>query len=92
MVVGRRLDPYRHRIPTLQQRSGRRLLVDHDSVHDLLASIRIRSLQEQPVIVPDKPGVQGLHSPKVGHLDGRFAQFRSPRSMVRRSRNQSRYL
>jgi hypothetical protein len=66
----------------MQPGSRRRQLIDHDSMHDCLRAVRIGALQEQPVIMPNKPGVQGLHPPKVGHLDGWFSQFRSPRSMV----------
>lgn len=69
----------------MQLGSWRRLLIDHDSVHDGLRAVRIGPLQQEPVIVADKPGVEGLHAPKVGHLDGWFGQFRSPRFMVRQT-------
>jgi hypothetical protein len=36
------------------------------------------ALKQQPVIMPDEPSVQGLHSSEVGHLDNRFGQFTSP--------------
>jgi hypothetical protein len=46
--------------------SWRRQLMDHDSVHDRLRTVRIGTPQEQPVIMADKPGVQRLHPPKSG--------------------------
>jgi hypothetical protein len=67
---------------TLPSNRFRATLMDHDSAHDRVRTVRIGTLQEQPVIMADKPGVQRLHSPKVGHLNGWLGQFRSPRSMV----------
>ncbi|PXX11326.1 hypothetical protein C8E89_103415 [Mycolicibacterium moriokaense] len=32
--------------------------------------------------MPDEPGIQGLHSSKVRHLDDWFGQFRSPRAVL----------
>jgi hypothetical protein len=47
-------------------------------MHDRFGAVRIGPLKQQPVIMPDEPGVQGLHSSKVGHLEYWFGQFRSP--------------
>jgi|1185.fasta_scaffold60733_2 hypothetical protein len=76
-LVGRRLNPNGHWIPAAQECLGRGLLVNDDSVHHRFGTIAVGALQQQPVITSDRPGVERLHSPKVGDLDGGFAQFSS---------------
>jgi hypothetical protein len=41
-------------------------------MHHRFGAVGIKPLKKQPVIMPDEPGIQGLHSPEVGHLDGWF--------------------